>query len=74
MCRIAYHNCPECGEEYKCDQPNSECPILAGYDNACEKCEYWTEETHREWEREEERKQELREREYEDWKRDRWDW
>jgi len=66
MCQLGFHNCPECGEEYKCDQPNSECPTLNGYNNPCEKCEYWAEESLRERDRDERRKweQEQWEREY----------
>lgn len=74
MCRIAFHNCPDCGEEYKCEQGNSECPVLAGFDVPCAKCEYWTEEVHKEYERAEERKQELAEWEEAEWKRDQWKW
>jgi hypothetical protein len=48
MCKLAFHNCAECGEEYSCDQPNSECPVLHGYLGPCEKCEWWQEESHRE--------------------------
>jgi hypothetical protein len=51
MCRLAFHNCPACGEEYKCDQPNSECPVINNYDGPCEKCEWWLEEERKEQER-----------------------
>lgn len=58
MCSMGFHNCPACGEEYKCDQNNSECPVKNGYDAACEKCEYWQNELEREdYEKELERKE-----------------
>ena len=55
MCELGFHNCPACQEEYKCDQPNSECPTMNHYDGPCNKCEYWIDESEREAEREEER-------------------
>ena len=63
MCRLGFHNCPTCGEEYKCDQPNSECPILNNYDGPCQKCEYWQEELERDEEAKYERMM---------WERDQW--
>lgn len=60
MCRLFTHTCPACGEEYRCDQNNSECPVLNGYEAVCSKCEYWSEELERE----------DKERE---WNRERWE-
>lgn len=51
MCDIGFHNCPECGEEYKCRQSNSECPVKNNYDGPCEKCEWWMEEERKEHDR-----------------------
>jgi hypothetical protein len=51
MCKIGFHNCPACGEEYKCDQPNSECPVMNHYAAQCAKCDYWDEELHNDNER-----------------------
>lgn len=48
MCSLGYHECPSCGEQYHCDQPNSECQVKAGFDTPCEKCNYWSEEIARE--------------------------
>jgi hypothetical protein len=66
MCRIGYHNCPACEEEYKCDQFNSECPVLNGYNNPCDKCEWWAEEERKEQDKYERMMWE-REREYGEW-------
>lgn len=62
MCSIGYHNCPTCSEEYKCNQPNSECPIINHYDGPCQKCEHWIDEERRERDKEDRIK----------WERDEW--
>lgn len=53
MCELAYHNCPTCHEEYRCDQHNTECPVYNGFDEVCGKCEHWIDEERRDMEREE---------------------
>jgi hypothetical protein len=42
MCRIGYHYCCECGEEYRCEQSDTNCEALDHYDVPCAKCERWS--------------------------------
>ena len=51
MCELGYHVCPDCGEEFKCTQSDSECPALVGYEEPCAKCEWWMEQVHSEQEK-----------------------
>jgi hypothetical protein len=51
MCDLGFHICSACGEEYKCDQHNSECPVLDHDTTPCAKCEWWIGEEHKENER-----------------------
>lgn len=65
MCEIGYHHCSVCQEEYKCDQLNSECPVMNHYETPCEKCEWWVEE-----ERKDADKQERLKWERQEWERE----
>lgn len=57
MCDLAWHNCAECGEEYPCKQPNSDCQVLQGYGpDTCGHCLFWQDEFERDIEREQQRK------------------
>lgn len=70
MCSLGFHNCQSCGEEYKCDQPNSECPVYNHYETPCQKCEYWDEMA-----RQEQQYDEDRAKERDEWIRDNgWDY
>lgn len=62
MCSIGYHICPDCQDEYKCDQPNSECPVLNNYNGPCARCEHWIDEHEREILKDERRR----------WEQDQW--
>lgn len=62
MCSIGYHNCPTCGEEISCYQPDYECSVMNNLNYPCEKCEYWMEELHKEEERKATWEQEQRKR------------
>ncbi len=65
MCEIGYHICPQCQDEIKCYQHDSECESLNQSSWACENCEYWQEELHRE----DTRKRERIEWETQEWER-----
>lgn len=66
MCSLDFHICQHCGEEFRCDQKDSECGILNGYsDEPCAKCEWWIGEEHKENERYQRMMQER-----EEWERD----
>lgn len=70
MCELAYHNCPVCGEEYRCTQANSECPVMNHYDGPCAKCDFYEEQA-----REEHEKELEREWQQEEWIKDHgWDY
>lgn len=62
MCELSFHHCPTCGEEYRCNQQNSECPVMNHYDGPCQKCDFWSEESRKDSEREDRDK----------WERERW--